>query len=55
MRQYAGTDTKGTNVLGLIEAAQKIGFDAKGVKGSLEALFNMPVPAIAHVVLQTSA
>ncbi|MDF2187539.1 peptidase domain-containing ABC transporter [Paraflavitalea sp. CAU 1676] len=52
IRQYAGTDTKGTNVLGLIEAATKIGFEAKGVKGSLEALFNMPVPAIAHVVLQ---
>ena len=51
LRQYAGTDTKGTNVLGLIEAAQKIGFDAKGVKGELEALLTMPVPAIAHVVL----
>jgi ABC-type bacteriocin transporter len=51
LRQYAGTDMKGTNVLGLIEAAQKIGFDAKGVKGEFEALFNMPVPAIAHVVL----
>lgn len=51
IRQYAGTDTKGTNVLGLIEAAQKIGFDAKGVKGPFDALFNMPVPAIAHVVL----
>lgn len=51
IRQYAGTDTKGTNVLGLIEAAQKIGFEAKGVKGPFDALFNMPVPAIAHVVL----
>lgn len=51
IRQYAGTDTKGTNVLGLIEAAQKIGFEAKGVKGAFEALFNMPVPAIAHVVI----
>lgn len=52
IRQFAGTDTKGTNVLGLIEAAQKIGFEAKGVKGSFEALFNMPVPAIAHVVIK---
>lgn len=51
IRQYAGTDTKGTNVLGLIEAATKMGLDAKGVKGNLEALQNMPVPAIAHVVL----
>ncbi len=52
IRQYAGTDTKGTNILGIIEAAQKIGFDAKGVKGPFEALFNMPVPAIAHVIVQ---
>ena len=51
IRQYAGTDTRGTNVLGLIEAAQKIGFEAKGVKGAFEALLNMPVPAIAHVVV----
>ncbi|MFT3823585.1 MAG: peptidase domain-containing ABC transporter [Chitinophagaceae bacterium] len=52
IRQYAGTDTKGTNILGIIEAAQKIGFDAKGVKGPFEAMFNMPVPAIAHVIVQ---
>lgn len=51
IRQFAGTDTKGTNVLGLVEAAQKIGFEAKGVKGTLEAMMNMPVPAIAHVIV----
>lgn len=51
IRQLAGTDTKGTNVLGLVEAAQKMGFDAKGVKGNLEAIMDIPVPAIAHVVL----
>ncbi|PIX12587.1 MAG: hypothetical protein COZ74_10765, partial [Flavobacteriaceae bacterium CG_4_8_14_3_um_filter_31_8] len=28
IRQYAGTDKKGTNVLGLIEAAEKLGFEA---------------------------
>lgn len=32
IRQYASTDKKGTNVLGLIEAAEKIGFQAKGAK-----------------------
>jgi len=51
IRQYAGTDRKGTNVLGVIEAAQKLGFQAKGVKGPLEALANIPKPAIAHVVV----
>ncbi|WP_254411585.1 peptidase domain-containing ABC transporter [Dyadobacter diqingensis] len=52
VRQYAGTDPKGTNVLGLIEAAQKIGFQAKGVKGALESLNKIPLPAIAHVIVK---
>lgn len=33
IRQYAGTDKKGTNVLGMVEAAEKLGFEAKGVRG----------------------
>ena len=33
IRQFAGTDKKGTNVLGLLEAASKLGFTAKGVRG----------------------
>lgn len=52
IRQYAGTDKKGTNVLGLLEAAQKLGFDAKGVRGTQESLFKIPKPAIAHLILK---
>jgi ATP-binding cassette, subfamily C, bacteriocin exporter len=52
IRQYAGTDKKGTNVLGLIEAAQKIGFQAKGVRGDFESLFKIPKPAIAHIIVK---
>jgi ABC-type bacteriocin transporter len=52
IRQYAGTDKRGTNVLGLIEAAEKLGFQAKGAKGQLESLTKIPLPAIAHVVLK---
>ncbi|ATL49911.1 peptidase C39 [Chitinophaga caeni] len=52
IRQYAYTDHKGTNVLGLIEAAQKLGFEAKGVKGPFESLAKIPKPSIAHVVLK---
>jgi ABC-type bacteriocin transporter len=52
IRQLAATDNKGTNVLGIIEAANKLGFEAKGVKGPWEALFNIPKPAIAHVVIK---
>ncbi|TDQ09301.1 peptidase domain-containing ABC transporter [Pedobacter metabolipauper] len=55
IRQFASTDTKGTNVLGLIEASVKIGFTAKGVKGDYENLFNIPLPVIAHVVQNNMA
>ena len=51
-RQMASTDKKGTNVLGLIEAAERLGFQAKGVKGKFESLFKIPTPAIAHVVIR---
>ena len=52
IRQYAGTDKKGTNVLGLLEAAQKLGFDAKGVRGDFESLFKIPKPSIAHIIVK---
>lgn len=52
IRQHAGTDQKGTNVLGLLETAKKFGFQAKGVKGKPDDLRRIPLPAIAHVVLE---
>ncbi|APG93616.1 peptidase domain-containing ABC transporter [Sinorhizobium americanum] len=52
IRQYASTDRSGTNVLGLTEAAQKLGFVAKGVKGGFDSLYKIPKPAIAHVIVK---
>jgi ATP-binding cassette subfamily B protein len=52
IRQLAGTDKKGTNVLGLVEAAGKMGFLAKGVRGDWDSLFKIPKPAIAHVIVK---
>jgi len=52
IRQYASTDKKGTNVLGMIEAAEKLGFEAKGVKGDFSSLSKIPLPAIAHVIVR---
>jgi ABC-type bacteriocin transporter len=52
IRQLAGTDKKGTNVLGMVEAAQKLGFEAKGVKGPFDSLFKIPLPAVAHLVVK---
>lgn len=52
IREVAGTDKKGTNALGIIKAAQELGFTAKAVKGNKEAFFSeFPLPAIAHVVV----
>ena len=48
IREVAGTDKQGTNALGIIKAAEKLGFSAKGVKGDQEAFFSeFPLPAIA--------
>ncbi|MFC6096790.1 peptidase domain-containing ABC transporter [Flavobacterium qiangtangense] len=52
IRQYANTDKRGTNVLGIIEASEKMGFLAKGVKGGFDSLDKIPLPAIAHVVVK---
>ena len=51
IRQFIGTDKDGTNILGVLEGAQKLGFDAKGVKGDQESLYKIPKPAIAHTVV----
>lgn len=53
IRQYAGTSQSGTTVLGLAEAAERLGFLAKGVKGPIESLPNVPHPAIAHLALES--
>lgn len=37
--------------MGLVKAAGKLGFSAKGVKAKLEALRMIPLPAIAHVIV----
>jgi ABC-type bacteriocin transporter len=52
IRQLAGTDKKGTNILGMVEAAQKLGFEAKGAKGTFESLFKIPKPAVAHLIVE---
>jgi ATP-binding cassette, subfamily C, bacteriocin exporter len=51
IRQLASTDKKGTNILGLVEAAGKMGFLAKGVRGEWDSIFKIPKPAIAHIIV----
>ncbi|WP_035571005.1 peptidase domain-containing ABC transporter [Halonatronum saccharophilum] len=51
IREIAGTDKRGTNALGLIKAAEELGFSAKGVKAEPKHLMEeVPFPAIAHVI-----
>jgi len=52
VREMASTDRAGTNVMGIIEAAEKMGLTARGVKGPFEALPGAPTPSIAHVILK---
>ncbi|MCL2502111.1 MAG: peptidase domain-containing ABC transporter [Bacteroidales bacterium] len=58
IRQIASTDKKGTNMLGMVEAAGQLGFSAKAVKAIgphgekwTAPLEKIPKPAIAHVVV----
>ncbi|QWG48399.1 peptidase domain-containing ABC transporter (plasmid) [Bacillus mycoides] len=52
IREIAGTDLQGTNVQGLINAGENLGFKVKGVKVTdPESLKEIPLPAIAHVVV----
>lgn len=53
IREITGTDTKGTNLAGLIQGAQKLGFSAHALKGTKEALSpDLPFPFIAHITIQ---
>ena len=55
IREIAKTDKQGTNVAGMIKAAEQLGFTAKGVKGNRDAFFSdFPKPCIAHVVIDGS-
>src|SRR5438128_12436509 len=49
MRDLTGTDRVGANLLGLLRAAEQLGFAARAVRAPYDALVEMPLPAIAHV------
>ena len=48
LRDLTGTDQMGTNLRGLVDAAEECGFSAQAVRGPYEALSKVPLPAIAH-------
>jgi ATP-binding cassette subfamily B protein len=50
LRDISGTSQSGTTLLGLSQAAQKIGYEAKGFEAELKHLAELEGPAILHVV-----
>jgi ATP-binding cassette subfamily B protein len=50
LRDLSGTSQTGTTLLGLIQAAQKIGYEAKGFEAELKHLAELEGPAILHVI-----
>lgn len=51
LRDIAGTDSYGTNVYGLVKAAESLGFTAKAIKGVRDDLLKpFPLPAIANLI-----
>ncbi|AZQ64758.1 peptidase domain-containing ABC transporter [Flammeovirga pectinis] len=51
LRALSGTTVTGTSLLGLYEAANKLGFNANGCKAKIESLKEHKSPAILHVIL----
>ena len=52
IREIAGTDREGTNLVGLSKAAEHFGFQHKVFNANADALLEpLPFPAIAHVVI----
>ncbi|GBD07266.1 Lactococcin-G-processing and transport ATP-binding protein LagD [bacterium HR21] len=49
LRQYTMTDREGTTVLGIVRAAEQLGFYAKGARILPTMLPDVPLPAIAHM------
>jgi ATP-binding cassette subfamily B protein len=51
IREWAQTDLQGTNLVGMLHAANAMGFEAKALRGTRAHLTDIPLPAIVHGVL----
>jgi len=49
IRIHSNTDTQGTTIKGLVDAASKYGFKAAAMKGERENIFYLPTPSILHL------
>ncbi|MFM9840539.1 MAG: peptidase domain-containing ABC transporter [Cyclobacteriaceae bacterium] len=54
LRKLSGTSKQGTTLLGLMQAAQQVGFDAEGLEAEgVHNLSELNEPAILHVVMDS--
>ncbi len=51
LREISGTTLNGTSLLGLYQAAKKIGFEPRGFEADIENLKKLAHPVILHVVM----
>lgn len=51
IRYLTKCDEKGVSALNLIEASKKLGFNSKGLKYDINFIYNIKLPAIAHVII----
>jgi ATP-binding cassette, subfamily C, bacteriocin exporter len=52
LRELSGTTKQGTTMLGLYQAANKIGFTAEGCEADVQALIDHKQPVILHVIIE---
>lgn len=52
IRQIAGTDTKGTNVLGMVKGCGAVRLFGKRRKGNQDSLGKIPLPTVAHIIVE---
>jgi ATP-binding cassette, subfamily C, bacteriocin exporter len=52
IRQYAGTNRKGSTLLGLCDAAERLHFNAKAARADRNYFSDIPVPSIFHLSLE---
>lgn len=52
IRKLSGTNTLGTTLLGLYQAATSLGFNTEGCEADIAILFKHPSPVILHVLVE---
>lgn len=52
LREISGTSKQGTTLLGLYQAALRVGFDAEGCEADIESLIAHKEPVILHLLLE---